>query len=132
MRQFYHPPDASWHVVSKDTLKRVLQLKGVFVCMTSGDWVCREDFARVAQLLGQLDFIPADQFRVQRCLDAVRAQPPAVADRLDAILAAGGRALSSMRELGALRVLADFAGSLPQRVSRATFQQLNRLQSALA
>ena len=129
---FYLPPDASWHDVSKDTLKRVLRFEEVFVCMMLGDWVCREDSGRVVQLLGQLDFIPADQFRVQRCLDAVRAQPPAVADRLDAILAAGGRALSSMRELGAVRVLADFAGSLPQRVSRATFQQLNHLQSALA
>ena len=94
--------------------------------------VCRDDFARVAQLLGQLDFIPADQFRVQRCLESVRAQPPAVADRVDAILAAGGRALSAMRQLGALRVLAGFAGSLPQRVSQSTFQQLNRLQSQLA
>ena len=92
----------------------------------------RDDFARVAQLLGQLDFIPADQFRVQRCLDSVRLQPPAVADRVDAILAAGGRALSSMRQMAALRVLAGFAGSLPQRVSQSTFQQLNRLQSELA
>ncbi|CAL5221540.1 g3750 [Coccomyxa viridis] len=92
----------------------------------------RDDFARVAQLLGQLDFIPADQFRVQRCLESVRMQPPAVADRVDAILAAGGRALSAMRQLGALRVLAGFAGSLPQRVSQSTFQQLNRLQSQLA
>jgi len=51
---------------------------------------------------------------------------------MDAILAAGGRALSSMRQLAALRVLASFAGNLPQRVSQSTFQQLNRLQSALA
>ena len=94
--------------------------------------VCRDDFGRAAQLLGQLDFIPADQFRVQRCLESVRVQPPAVADRVDAILAAGGRALSSTRQLAALRVLAAFAGSLPQRVSQSTFQQLNRLQSALA
>lgn len=69
---------------------------------------------------------------MQRCLDSVRAQPPAVADRMDAILAAGGRALSSMRQLAALRVLASFAGNLPQRVSQSTFKQLNRLQSALA
>ena len=94
--------------------------------------LCRGDHGRVAQLLGQLDFIPGEQFRVQRCVEAVRSQPPPVADRLDAVLAAGGRALSATRQLGALRCLAAFAGSLPQRVSQGTFQQLNRLQSVLA
>jgi hypothetical protein len=35
-------------------------------------------------------------------------------------------------QAGPLRVLAAFAGSLPQRVSQATFQALNQQQSALA
>lgn len=86
----------------------------------------------MVQVLGQLDFVPQDQFRLQRCVDAAAALPPAVAERLEAVLAAGGRALSAARQAAPLRVLAAFAGSLPQRVSQPTFHTLNRLQSAAA
>ncbi len=94
--------------------------------------LCRGDSARVVQVLGHLKFVPQDQFRLQRCVDAVSALPPMVAERLEAVLAASGRALSATRQAGPLRVLAAFAGSLPQRVSQHTFQTLNRLQSAAA
>ena len=86
----------------------------------------------MVQVLGQLEFVPQDQFRLQRCVDAAAMLAPMLAERLEAVLAAGGRALSATRQAGPLRVLAAFAGSLPQRVSQHTFRDLNRLQSAAA
>ncbi|KAK9915316.1 hypothetical protein WJX75_007541 [Coccomyxa subellipsoidea] len=116
-------PDDEAHKGTFHTLKLIRQL------LTADK---RGDHARVVQVLGQLEFVPQDQFRLQRCVDAAAMLAPVLAERLEAVLAAGGRALSATRQAGPLRVLAAFAGSLPQRVSQHTFRDLNRLQSAAA
>lgn len=53
----------------------------------------------MVQVLGQLEFVPQDQFRLERCTEAVAALPSVVAERLEAVVACAGRALSATRQV---------------------------------
>ena len=78
-----------------------------------------------------LPFLPSDAFRLQRCVDAAAALPEPLAERLSAVVPAVARAAADAGDPGRVRVLATFAGSLPQRVSRAAFDACVRLHDRL-
>jgi len=86
----------------------------------------------VLPLLGDTQGLPAEAFRLQRCVELAASLPPPLAERLEALVLAGGRALAAARQGGRLRTLAGFAGALPARVGQAAFQRLNRLHNSVA
>ncbi len=92
----------------------------------------RDELGKVLPLLGELPFLPAEAFRLQRCVELAASLPPPLAERLEALVLAGGRALATARQGGRLRTLAGFAGALPARVGQAAFQRLNRLHNSVA
>ena len=83
-------------------------------------------------LLADLPFIPAEAFRLQRCKELAEALPSPLAERLEAVVLAGGRALAAAKQAVRLRTLATFAGMLPARVGQPAFQRLNRLHNSVA
>ena len=86
---------------------------------------------RALQVLGELDFIPLESFRVARCTERAARLPPHVAELLGPVLLAGAHALAAVRRAPQLKALVTFAGSLPQRVGHALFQELIRTYDSL-
>lgn len=92
----------------------------------------RDELARVLPLLADLPFIPAEAFRLQRCKELAEQLLSPLAERLEAVVLAGGRALVAAKQAARLRTLASFAGMLPARVGQPAFQRLNRLHNSVA
>ena len=85
----------------------------------------------VLRAASALPFLPADAFRLGRCVDAAAALPEPLAERLSTVVPAVAAAASEAGDADRVRVLATFAGSLPQRVSRAAFERCVALHDKL-
>lgn len=92
----------------------------------------RGDKSRVLQALGELDFVPIDQYRFQRCVVGVSSLSRAVANRIQAILLAAAEALAAAGKRDELRTVVAFAAAVPNRVSQAAYQRLNQWNVSLS
>ena len=55
---------------------------------------CRGDNTQATQLLAELNFLPTEVFRLQRCTESVASLHPAIAPRLPILLLAAANALA--------------------------------------
>ena len=113
--------DGAEGAASLDLFASLKAVRSLLACSRSGDP------GGVLRAASSLPFLPSDAFRLQRCVDAAAALPEPLAERLSAIVPAVAAAAAEAGDAGRVRVLATFAGSLPQRVSRAAFEACVRL-----
>ena len=57
--------------------------------------MCRANLTRAAQLLPDLNFLPLESFRLQRCTEAVPSLHRALLQRLPSLLLVGAEALAA-------------------------------------
>ena len=104
------------------------QLKCIYAimkCSRSGD------YHGVVDHLFALNFIPADSYRLQSCLAALRGAHPSVIGMIQSILLTGGEALTKLHKPDQLHALVSFAAAVPDRISQQAYQKLSEFQAYL-
>ncbi len=93
--------------------------------------VYRGDHARVLELASEINYIPQEDFLLQRKTEAVSELAQPVSQQLPPLLLAIAKALAARGLVARLRAVVAFAGNLPHRISQSIFQELNQMHNSL-